>query len=197
MVEKTLPEWPHKIDADDIGSTPLRTSISASPQERKDLARRLQVVSVDSLEAKLTLERNPGNLVLHVTGALKAKVTQSCVVSLDLVEEEIEAPVEGWFANPDSAVSITRARHERQGRTVDAELVILEEKDDPEPVIDGQIDLGELVTQHLSLVLNPFPHKEGVVFEGANEQDEGKIPKVRQNPFAALKNWKKKEGRES
>lgn len=197
MTENILPEWSHKIEADDIGKTPVRTCISASPQERKDIARRLELESVSFLEAHLTLRRNSGNMVVHVSGDLKAKVTQPCAVSLDPVEQEIDASVEGWFANPESAVSITRARHDRAARGADSELQILEEKDAPEFVIDGQIDLGELVTQHLSLAIDPFSHKDGKAFEQGDEQDNRPIPKVRQNPFAALKNWKKSKDKES
>ena len=60
MSETLLPEWPHRILAEDIGLTPIRTAISASPQERKDIARRLKVESVDMLDAALVLTRAPG-----------------------------------------------------------------------------------------------------------------------------------------
>ena len=191
MNESLVPEWSHKIDVDDIGSTSIRTSISASPQERKDLARRLNVVSIDFLEAVLVMKRESGNRIIHVEGHFKAKVTQSCVVTLDPVQQEIEGEAEGWFASPESAVSLARARQEKRGRSADAELPILDEQDDPEPVVDGQIDLGELVTQYLSLSINPYPHKDGVQFEPAedyHQKTDGN--RVRQNPFAALKDWK-------
>jgi len=198
MAEKTLPEWSHKVAADDIGTNPRRTSISASPQQRKDLARRLQVSAIDHLEATLFLKRDPSNMVIHVSGELKAKVTQPCTVTLEPLSEEIGGPVEGWYANPDGVVSIAKARHEKQIKGgAETELPILEEKDDPEPIMDGEIDLGELVTQFLSLAINPYPHKDGVVF-GGPETGEKAIPaKTRMNPFAALKNWKKAETKEN
>lgn len=189
--ENLLPEWSHKVDVDDIGTTPVRTTISASPQERKDLARRLKVDSVDLLEARLMMRRERGNMLLHVQGDLKAQVTQPCVVTLEPVTQTIESAVEGWYANPESVVSLARARHERRSRVADAELPMLEEKEDPEPIIDGAIDLGELVSQHLALAIDPYPHKEGTAFERGDEEEMARIPsEARQNPFAALKDWK-------
>ena len=128
---------------------------------------------------------------VHVSGSLTAKVTQLCVVTREPVQQEIETAVEGWFADTGEAVSLARARHEKQGRKMDADLPMLEEEDDPEPLVDGQIDLGELVTQHLSLAIDPYPHKEGVVFEQAEMPGKSAPPPVRRNPFAALKDWKK------
>ncbi len=197
MAEKILPEWSHKVAAEGIGATPLRTSISASPQQRKDLARRLGVKSIESTEAVLTLVRDP-NMVIHISGELKARVVQPCVVTLEPVTQDIQSSVEGWFANPDRVVSIAKARHERQSRSADAELPILEEKDDPEPIVDGEIDLGELATQFLSLSIDPYPHKEGVAFERQEDAaGGGKASETRRNPFAALKNWKKAENKDN
>lgn len=187
--DRITPEWSHRVEAADIGLTPIRTTISASPQERKDLARRIQVERIDRLEARLVMQRE-SNAVIHVTGELAADIVQPCAITLEPVEQTVNSTFEGWFADPESVVPIARARHEKQGRKAGAELPILEEEDDPEPIIDGQIDLGELATQHLSLAIDPYPHKEGAVFAEVEAQ-AGIVPEVRKNPFAALKNWKR------
>ena len=62
-------------------------------------------------------------------------------------------------------------------------------KANPEAIIDGYIDAGELVTQYLSLALNPYPHAEGVKYELGDDNEEAIKPKL-DNPFAALKEWK-------
>lgn len=198
MTDSIRPEWSHKIDAEDIGKTPTRTTISASPQERKDLAVRLGVDAVDLLEAQLVMKRESGNRLVHVEGAFKGRVTQTCVVTLEPVVNEIEGDVEGYFANPDAVISLARVRHEKRGRAADSELPILEEKDDPEPIVDGQIDLGDLVTQFLALSIDPYPHKEGVVFEsGDDDNNAQEVGSTRQNPFAALKDWKAGKNKEN
>ena len=73
---------------------------------------------------------------------------------------------------------------------------MIDEKDDPEPIVDGLIDIGELVTQHLSLQLDPFPHKEGEHFETGDESFVQRPNEERQNPFAGLKALKEKKEKE-
>ncbi len=192
MTQTPAPEWSHKTDVTDIGDVPVRKTMTASPQQRKDLARRLDVESLDRVEARLVITRTDGNRLLHVAGTLEASVTQLCVVTLDPVSSDISCEIEGWFAEENHIVSIAKARHERQSRKADAEVEMLDERDDPEAIIDGHIDLGELVSQHLMLALDPYPHKEGVVLEDiAPSVAGGGTPEKRVNPFAALKDWKK------
>ena len=72
------------------------------------------------------------------------------------------------------------------------ETPIINEQEDPEKIIGGKIDLGEVVTQHLSLAIDPYPHKEGVKYEYGDDEPE-KVPEAfKNNPFAALKDWKSK-----
>ena len=187
------PEWSHKIEAEDISSKAMHVNIEPTEQQCKDLARRMHIEAIDSAKASLTIQRDSKNMNIHVTGQLKAVISQNCVVSLEPIESVIETQVEGWFADPGSVISITKARHEKDSKSHDAELQILDEKDDPEPFVDGHIDLGELAAQYLSLAIDPYPHKEGVDFEQHISADQQKknIPEVRKNPFAALKDWKK------
>ena len=58
-----------------------------------------------------------------------------------------------------------------------------------EPLEGDEIDLGELLVQHLSLALDPYPRLEGA---------ESLLPEYRtatlSSPFAALKDLKKTDG---
>jgi hypothetical protein len=195
QVKPLSPEWSHKIDADQIEGRPVHFKISPSPEQCKDLARRLQIEAIEHLEASLTAERDKRNMSVHVTGELSARVKQLCVVSREPVFDDIRTAVEGWFADPGTVISITKARHEKDSRSHDAELPILDERDDPEPYIDGKIDLGELAAQYLSLAVNPYPQKDDVDYKNyvVADDDERKIPELRRNPFAALKDWKKSD----
>ena len=187
------PEWSHKVDVRQMDKGPVKLHIEATPEERKDLARRLNVTSVESVQADLTLRRESQGHVIHVTGSFEAHVVQACVVTLKPVEDDISEPVEGWFSEQEQVVSLSRERRERQELQTNAELEIVEEREDPEPVIEGHIDVGELVTQHISVAINPYPHAEGAVFTPVAEVKEGAAggaAGTRPNPFAALKNWK-------
>lgn len=196
MKQVTPPEWSLNIEADDIGDHPVRKQFSASPQQRKDLARRLNVEAINSIKADLVLSQQAGKSVINVSGEFTANVTQICVVSGEAFDSEMTGAVEGWFANPDHIVSLDKVRNMKKSKAGENEVPMLEEKDDPEPIIDGMIDIGELVTQHVSLQLDPFPHKEGEHFETGDELFVHKAGPDRQNPFAGLKALKEKKEKE-
>lgn len=184
--------WSYLLDQGEIGVQTLTKKLKAGEPECKAVAERLKLVSVQSLSAEMTLSRVPGNkAVIHIQGIVKASVTQSCVVTHAPVKEYIEEEFEAWYADPASFVSIAKARHERQGKSKDGdvEIPVMEEREDPEPIVNGKIDLGDLVTQYLSLGLNPYPRAHGAE-EGESVEVAASPSAIRKNPFEALKNWK-------
>ncbi len=193
-------EWSYLFDVDEVGQKkPAYLSISPSDEEMSSIANRLGIEGISALKADMEIRRNPGNMVIHVSGRITARVAQKCVVTLDTVEEDVDTPFEGWFADKTQALSFTKAKRERELEKQKGEQPILSEEEDPEPIIDGKIDIGELVVQYLSLGLNPYPRKEGASYEGkfgessSNIQGASKTGEVYENPFMALKDWKKKE----
>ena len=189
--DSVTPEWSHLFEVSDIADKAASVSISPDEESRKNLAKRLGVLSLEVLSTDISLKRESGGRAIHVSGSLKAKLTQKCVVTLEPVKEEIAEEFEAWYADPEEAISLVKVRHDREAAKPGGEHPILEEKDDPEPIIDGQIDLGELVTQYLSLALNPYPRADGVEYEHGDDPDKPAQPAdIRKNPFAALKNWK-------
>ncbi|MGH1398296.1 MAG: YceD family protein [Alphaproteobacteria bacterium] len=189
-IENLPPEWSHEIDADNVTSDkPLKLTISAGKEEHVRLVQRLGVSGIEALSAELVLDRdNP--LVVHVAGRIRAKVKQSCVVSLDLVDSDIDERFEAWFADPDAAVSLAKAKRDKVTKASGREVPILDESEDPEDIIDGKIDLGELVVQHLSLSLSPYPHADGADYEFGDDEPQKVPDEFKNNPFAALKDWK-------
>lgn len=181
------PEWCVEIEAENISDKPLRMKIAADDDARAALARRLHISELISLTAAVTFIRAPGNPAVHATGEFKAHIRQSCVVSGDPVTSDITESFEAWFADKSKMASIAKARREQALRAGGAEMPIMEEQDDPEPIIDGMIDAGEMVVQFLSLAINPFPRAPGAALD--NTVDAPPPPPVN-NPFAGLKNWK-------
>lgn len=190
-------EWSYPIRADKVSDEPLSFSFEASEQERKDLARRLGLVSIEAVRGNARAVRENNKRVVRVEGVVSASVTQNCVISGEPIVQDISDEFEAFFAEPDDVVSLLKVRHERQGHMEGAEQPILDEQDDPEPIIDGMIDLGELATQYLSLSINPYAHKDGYVLEEEHPALLNKdIPQTRKNPFAALKALKEKIDKE-
>lgn len=170
------PEFARPLAADSIGSQPQHREIAAEVGEREALARRFGLLSLDRLNASLELRRHAGD-VIGLTGQLVGDVVQSCVVSLAPVAAHIEVDFEASY----------RAG-ETQLPQVDVDPL---GRDGPEPLIDGQIDLGEAVAQQLAIALDPYPRAPGAALHpgqlaGADEQT-GKS-----QPFAALAALKKR-----
>lgn len=189
--EMPEPEWSVLVDLQEVTANAKKMRISAAEDERKALCKRLDLAVISSLSADVTLHREKGN-VIHVNGLMKANVTQHCVVTMDPVQTQIEQTFEGWYADQDRIVMLAKARHERLGRLANSEIPILDEKEDPEPLTNGMIDIGELVVQSLSLELDRFPRRRGLEEPEIVEVSVGpEEVNLRKNPFEALKNWKK------
>jgi len=157
----------------------LERELTANEEERKDLAKRFNILSIEELTADLTLTKERGGFVVKCAGTINAKVTQACIITLKDVPEEINTTFESYFT--------TEAR--QQDEEPGLEVIMPSETEEPEYIHDGQIDLGELVTQHLSLSLNPYPKSEGADTKKELEKNGIKDKKI--SPFSVLKDLNK------
>ena len=114
---------------------------------------------------------------MRVVGEVHGEVTQTCIVSLDPFPVEIEEPIDVKFAP---------AAPERKAPARAEEVILLEMDDEPDPIVDGQIDLGALAGEFLALALDPYPRKPGVEFTPPKIDDED-------SPFDALTELAKKK----
>jgi hypothetical protein len=188
-----VPEWSELVEIDKLSIEPKTFHIEASEEECENLSRRLGIERLEDLRADITLQHVKGGMI-QALGTVRAKVIQNCVVSLAPVETEVEEQFEGWFGDENTAVSFARAKSDREAKKANMEVEILEESVDPEPIVSGRVDIGELTTQHLSLAIDPYPHAPGVKYElGVDTKDENAPgASLRKSPFEALKDWKEK-----
>ncbi len=194
-VKYVAPEWSHMVDAEKIGTNPLKITIQPNPEERKLLAQRLNLKSLDSLKAELQFTRESGKMAVHAKGSFEAQVKQESAVTGKPVSSEIKDSFEAWFSDREKTVPFAKARQEKEVQKGKVEMPIMEEHEDPEPIIDGKIDAGELVTQFLSLAINPYPHAEGEAYEHGDDAPAQPSKRL-DNPFAALKQWKTRKTEE-
>jgi uncharacterized metal-binding protein YceD (DUF177 family) len=172
------PEFSRPVNQEDIFRLPLRRSIAATAEERRGLAKRFGLVSLERLEADLEIV-SAGTSGRHVLrGSFRAEVTQRCVVTLEPVEASIQEPFE-LFLEWD------RSRDEGGG-TCSGDFGA--DEDFVEIGKDEGLDLGEIVAQQLSLALDPYPRKADARFEegwgaGSGEADG----EARASPFSVLK----------
>ena len=184
--------WSYIVSADDAGTEIESLELSPNNDESKALAEYLSIDELKNLKVDLKLTRKQGGLVVHIKGKIEADINQTCVVSLEPIENHISEEFEAWYADPDQAISFKKALQQKEMQKQHGEAPITDEKDDPEPIIDGKIDVADVATQFLSLAIDPYPTKEGKVT--SSEESERVIHSEKKNPFEALKVLKKDEG---
>lgn len=164
----------------------LEMSIHADAEECAALAQRCGLVSVASLGADFRVTKT-GRTRFTVTGILRARVTQTCVVSLEPFETEIETDIDVDFASVEIAARSPSARATSKSISAPAAPPPIQ-PDAPDPIIDGRIDLGALAAEFLVLSLDPYPRKPGTRFEASGIAADPE----RVSPFAALKKLEEK-----
>ena len=159
------PLFSHRVKVDDIPERGLAVEVVVPEEARQAIAKAFGLVGVAVLKAAVTFKKKGKEA--SATGMLDATVTQTCVVSLEAFDETVHEPLDLHFA-PDAPA-------------LDDETAPL---DAPDPIINGEIELGGLIVEFLALALDPYPKKPGAEFqfEAASEAE---------HPFAALKKWTK------
>lgn len=182
--EEAKPEFSRPVLVSKIGRNGLSMTIRAEPEEREALARRLDLLALDRLEAIVEFREKADGFVLE--GDLVADLAQRCVVSLQPVPVRIEEHFTQYFSEnaPSDAELMQRAMEEGLDFFAEAE-----DDEIPDPIVNGRIDAGEAMVQQLAVMLDPYPRlpaaelparRRGVTL---NAEDE---PLEKANPFAEL-----------
>jgi hypothetical protein len=137
------PEFHRPLSLDRIGPQGLDLTLEAKPAECAALAVRMHLPAVLALSCVFHLIREGRDTVL-ARGVLRARVTQTCVVSL----EDFDASLgeESDDIDPDA--------------------------DDEIPFEGNQIDLGEAASEQLALALDPYPRMPGVEMPAAEDDPD-------------------------
>lgn len=137
--------------------------LKADPKELLALAARLNVPALHNFSAELraTPWRGGG---LRLEGTLVADLDQVSVVSLEPFHSTVTYAVDRYF--------------------LPAGKLAGDEEVEADPIIGGEVDLGEVVTETLALELDPYPRQAGEEFaEHIEFEEEAQKP---ESPFAAL-----------
>lgn len=169
MSDKAVP-WRVAVPVADIPEEGLHREVEAGEGERQAVARLAGLRELPRLCASFDLAHAGGGRI-RVRGRVQAAVGQTCVVTLEPLLNEIDEDVDVMFS-AEAAPAVAEA-----GEDDDALA-----EDPPEPIVGGAIDLGALATEFLMLGLDPYPRKEGAVFEPVIAPAD-----PADHPFAALK----------
>jgi hypothetical protein len=117
-----------------------------------------------------------------VAGAFSAVLIQTCVVTLEPFDQSIEESFEIEFWPPDQLAD------EFGGETAHEIEIDGLAGEDPEPVVNGRLQIGPVLYELLAAATDPFPRHPDAELErteaGASDTE---LP---QHPFAALRSLK-------
>ncbi|MBD3819117.1 YceD family protein [Brevundimonas diminuta] len=174
----TIPALPYSdpVRLHQIGAS-LSRRLEPDAEARQRIARALNLKSLDRFEADLEVTATVSGW--RLTGRVVADAVQSCVLTLEPLPVHVDDRFE---INLVEAVD-TAPSDEGE---IDLEL----DDDSPDVVENGQVDLGQYAVEQLALHLDPYPRKDGAVFEQPPEP--GDI-----SPFGVLRALKPNDGDKS
>jgi len=170
----TADPWRVPVVVAQIPEDGLHRAFEATDAARAAMTEIAGLREIMSASAAFDLKLKSGGRV-HVTGEVRARVGQTCVVTLDPIESEIDELIDVMFAPAEQVPSLSALVDE--AAESDEEI-----PDPPEPIVIGVIDLGRLATDALFLAIDPYPRRSDAVFEPPPQ-----IVDPADHPFAALK----------
>lgn len=167
------PPLSHPVIVTNLPDEGLQVTVVANETERAALAQMDGLVGLPSLEGRFLLKRDRAGQGVAVHGEVSATVLQTCVVSLDPFENEVREQVDLLFL-PEERLTAWLEKKAKEAQEDD-------EKDPPDTIVAGRIDLGEVTAEFLAIGIDPYPRKPGVEFDSTVSQAD-KDP----SPFAVL-----------
>ena len=169
-------DFGHRLTLDRIRDGE-RVDLAADEAERKAIAGRLDLPSLDRLEAHASLQRD-GDTV-RATGRVAASLEQRCVVTGEPVAAHVDEPFEIAFVPEPRAGEVPE---EVELRPEDCDVVFHD---------GAAIDLGTAIADTLALSLDPYPRSASAE---AALREAGVLSEEEAGPFAALAKLRKSLG---
>jgi len=171
--------WSVPVALSDVPESGLHIDLTADPATRAAIAALAGVNALKRLDAAFDLTRH-GRGGLHVSGTVRGTVAQTCVVTLDPLDNDIDETVDLTFVPPGGAAAPA-------SDAVEETVLYPDDADPPEELVNGVVDLGRIATEFLVLGVDPYPRKPDAVFTSPSAADSP------DSPFAALAALKKDE----
>lgn len=169
--------WSVTVAVSEVPESGRQIGLVAEEPVRSAVARLAGLDALPRLEAIFDLTPH-GRGGLHVVGRVSATVGQTCVVTLEPIENEIDEPIDVVFT-PDAAPPRGAAGDEFEAASDDV----------PEPMVGGSVDLGAIATEFLLLAIDPYPRKPGAEFQPPVTEDDSAHPFA---PLSALKHGRRR-----
>jgi len=172
--------WRYPVALERIPETGQHFDLVADAATRAAVGAMAGLRDLPHLAASFEVSRH-GIGGLHVVGHVSATVGQICVVTLETLTNTVEEDIDLVFAPPPAALAVEAAEQDDgESDTARSDGSRGDRWAEPEPLIDGILDLGALASEFLVLGLDPYPRKPGAIFEPPPEM------RAQDSPFAAL-----------
>lgn len=168
-----IEDFAHRLVLDRIRDGE-RIDLAADDHERKAIAERLDLPSIDRLEAHASLARD--GATVRAAGRVAASLEQRCVVTGEPVAAHIDEPFDIAFVPEPRTGDVLE---EVELRPEDCDIVFHD---------GAAIDLGTAIADTLALSLDPYPRSASAE---AALRDAGVLSEEEAGPFAVLARLKK------
>ncbi|WES31138.1 YceD family protein [Varunaivibrio sulfuroxidans] len=154
------------------------------------MARRFSLLVIERLQADVRV--TPGGRGAFVlTAKMSSRVVQACTVTQEPVAENIDCVFSVSYSLDSPEYWGSEKGHDSDAGE--------EYADPPEPIVNGEIDMGECVAEQLILEITPYPRVHGASFvdvavdapkkSGENDGVEARVT-GRKSPFSVLERLK-------
>lgn len=169
------PEFSRVVSVFDLTEDPKKFTLSATEEECDALAKRFGLQKIRYLNAECEVWRQEDSNFIGLKGKFKCEVVQTCVVTFEPVIAKIKDNLLEFFEER------KEEKHGKKDQT-EIDLPYLEDEEVPELLESSELDMGEVIAQHLALSLDPYPRAPGAELAKIVEShDEKKI-----SPFECL-----------
>ena len=169
-------EFSYPLTVADLPLNSQHYHMLANADNLRFLAMVLQIPQVKFFEADFYIKPDHNTSILVVSGHIKADLVLQSVISLENFDHKYDFDFETAF---DAQATLQKQKEEGDNW----------DKDTPEIVVNGKIDLGDIAIEQVALRLDNYPRRPGEEFSFKPDFDPDE--KQSNTPFAVLAKLKK------
>lgn len=167
------PEFSRVVSVFDLTEDPKKFTLNATEEECDALAKRFGLQKIRYLNAECEVWRQEDTDFVGLKGSFKCEVVQTCVVSFEPVIAKIKDNLLEFFEEK---------KEDKYNKKEQVEIDLpFDDEEVPEILESSELDMGEVIAQHLALSLDPYPRAPEAELMKIVEQDEKKL-----SPFQGL-----------
>lgn len=164
-------DWSHRV-------AEIRTAQTFRREADDDECARMSALIGNAKCLSITADysiKPEGSGRYEVRGHVRARLEQTCGVTLEPMWQEIDEPLEIVF--------------EAGVRASDADDMVIDPlgEDPPEPIVNGRLEIGRIVAEIIASAADPFPRADEAELDHSEAGGDDAIAEEAENPFAVLR----------